>query len=280
MPRYLPDYLGSESGLYSGQMDPNSFGQPGSQPIGSFDDASITFKSTSGDCQREATGSILLQMDPNFFSQPRNELIRNFSNSSRNFKLMSGEMSNFPGNQEARVEMVKDMSSTGLHHSWSSSGVLDEVSVLLHQVSTHVFGYLNVPYLKCGSNLSKGLNNLLNSNRLAHLGGTSVAPQVQPPLRMYPHPPPWMSYTPPYMMKRRGSQVPLVYIPKLKPQAVVPAPKSSKKVQKKKSEVKPKKVASVSFLGVVLHASLWWVGSFIKSEIWRYEGNIYEWRFL
>ncbi|KAH0693450.1 hypothetical protein KY285_020547 [Solanum tuberosum] len=131
---------------------------------------------------------------------------------------MSGEMSNFPGNQEVGVEMVKDMSSLGLLHSWSSSGVLDEVYVLLHQ---------------------------------AQLGGTGVAPQVQPPLGMYPHPPPWKSYTPPYMIKRRGSQVPLVSIPKLKPQAVLLAPKSSKKVQKKKSEVKLKKVASVSFLGVL-----------------------------
>ncbi|KAH0758147.1 hypothetical protein KY290_021640 [Solanum tuberosum] len=52
------------------------------------------------------------------------------------------------------------------------------------------------------------------------------------------------------MMKRRGSQVPLVYIPKLKPQAVVPVPRSSKKVQKKKSEVKTKKITSVRFLGV------------------------------
>ncbi|WMV25571.1 hypothetical protein MTR67_018956 [Solanum verrucosum] len=69
---------------------------------------------------------------------------------------------------------------------------------------------------------------------------------------MYPHPPPWMSYTPPYMMKRRRSQVPLVSIPKLKPHAVVPAPKSSKKLQRKKSEVKPKKVARVRFLGVLL----------------------------
>ncbi|XP_015169892.1 bZIP transcription factor 17-like [Solanum tuberosum] len=66
---------------------------------------------------------------------------------------------------------------------------------------------------------------------------------------MYPHPPPWMSYTPPYTMKRQGSKVPLVPIPKLKPRAVASVPKSSKKVQKKKSEV----------------------GSFIESEIWRYE---------
>ncbi|WMV26052.1 hypothetical protein MTR67_019437 [Solanum verrucosum] len=147
-------------------MDPNSFGQP----IGSFNDTSGTIKSTSGDCQGEAMRSNLLQMDPNCFSQPTNELIRNFSDSSRNFKLTSGEMCNFVGNQETIVEMVKDMASPGLLHSWSSSGVLDEVSVLLHQVSTHVYGYLNVPSPNCGSNLSQGLNNLSNSNRLGDQG--------------------------------------------------------------------------------------------------------------
>ncbi|WMV25546.1 hypothetical protein MTR67_018931 [Solanum verrucosum] len=131
-------------------MDPNSFGQP----IRSVDDASGTIKSTSGDFQEEAIGSNLLQMDPNCFSQPWNELIRNFSNSSRNFKLTSGEMSNFSSNQEAGIEMVKDMSSLGLLHSWSISGVLDEVFLLLHQVSTDGSGYLTchlrimVPSLK------------------------------------------------------------------------------------------------------------------------------------
>ncbi|WMV25574.1 hypothetical protein MTR67_018959 [Solanum verrucosum] len=53
------------------------------------------------------------------------------------------------------------------------------------------------------------------------------------------------------MMKRQGSQVPLVPTPKLKSQALVLAPKSNKKVEKKKSEVKTKKAASVSFLGVL-----------------------------
>ncbi|PHT30159.1 TGACG-sequence-specific DNA-binding protein TGA-1B [Capsicum baccatum] len=86
------------------------------------------------------------------------------------------------------------------------------------------------------------------------LGGAGVPPPVPPPPGMYPHPPvmyPWMGYTPPYMMKPQGSQVPLVPIPKLKSQAAAPAPKSSKKVEKKKSEVKTKKVASISFLGVL-----------------------------
>ncbi|KAK6791679.1 hypothetical protein RDI58_010760 [Solanum bulbocastanum] len=57
-------------------------------------------------------------------------------------------------------------------------------------------------------------------------------------------------------MKRQGSKVSLVPIPKLKPQAIAPMPKSSKKVQKKNSEVKTKKVASISFLGVFLYMLL------------------------
>ncbi|KAK6791893.1 hypothetical protein RDI58_010974 [Solanum bulbocastanum] len=52
-------------------------------------------------------------------------------------------------------------------------------------------------------------------------------------------------------MSRQRSQVPLVPIPKLKSQALAPAPKSSKKVEEKKSEVKTKKVASVIFLDVL-----------------------------
>ncbi|KAG5611467.1 hypothetical protein H5410_022748, partial [Solanum commersonii] len=107
-----------------------------------------------------------------------NELIGNFSNSSRNFKLTSKEISNFAANQATGGVIVKDMSSPGLLHSWSSSGVLDEVSPFLHQVSTDVSGYLNVPSMICGSNLSNWLNNLSNSNKLVHsspkLGSNSV----------------------------------------------------------------------------------------------------------
>ncbi|KAH0693447.1 hypothetical protein KY285_020544 [Solanum tuberosum] len=90
----------------------------------------------------------------------------------------------------------------------------------------------------------------------AQLRGASVPVQVLPPPGIYPYPPPWMSYTPSYMMNRQGYQVPLVPIPKLKSQALAPTPKSSQKVEKKKSEVKTKKVASVSFLGVLFFMML------------------------
>ncbi|KAM7524402.1 hypothetical protein LguiA_014304 [Lonicera macranthoides] len=68
---------------------------------------------------------------------------------------------------------------------------------------------------------------------------------------MYPHPPmayPWVPYTPYFVNPQ--SQVPLVPIPKLKPQQPVSAPKA-KKVQGKKIEGKTKKVASISFVGLL-----------------------------
>ncbi|RDX95403.1 bZIP transcription factor 17, partial [Mucuna pruriens] len=71
---------------------------------------------------------------------------------------------------------------------------------------------------------------------------------------MYPHPPmppmpyPWMPCAP-YVVKPQGSQVPLVPIPRLKPQQPAAAPKV-KKSESKKAEVKTKKVASISLLGL------------------------------
>lgn len=54
--------------------------------------------------------------------------------------------------------------------------------MLLHQVPTHVSGYLDTPSANCGSNLGKEFNNLLNSNRLVHsspkLGSHSVIGRV------------------------------------------------------------------------------------------------------
>lgn len=77
--------------------------------------------------------------------------------------------------------------------------------------------------------------------------GSGICPPPPAP-GMYPMPPmgyPWMPYSP-YVMKPQGSQVPLVPIPRLKPQQPVAAPKL-----KKKSEGKSKKVASISFLGLL-----------------------------
>ncbi|WMV26053.1 hypothetical protein MTR67_019438 [Solanum verrucosum] len=94
-------------------------------------------------------------MDPNSFGQPGSHL-------SQPREIVSGKL------QAVGGLMVMDMSSPGLLHSWSSSRFLDEVSPFLHQVSTDVSRYLNVPSLNCGSNLTKGLNNLSDSNKLVH----------------------------------------------------------------------------------------------------------------
>ncbi|XP_068330175.1 bZIP transcription factor 17-like [Pyrus communis] len=74
-------------------------------------------------------------------------------------------------------------------------------------------------------------------------------------LGMHPHPPmppmayPWMPYSP-YVVNPQGSQSLLVPIPRLKSQQPAAAPKS-KKSDSKKSEGRTKKVASISFLGLL-----------------------------
>lgn len=98
-------------------------------------------------------------------------------------------------------------------------------------------------------------------------GGAAAAPPAvapppmgAPPPGVYTHPAmmyPWMPYAQPYMMKSQGSQVPLVPIPRLKPQQPAQAPKTSKKVESKKNEgPKTKKVAGVSFLGLLFFIML------------------------
>ncbi|KAI3472380.1 hypothetical protein Pfo_029141 [Paulownia fortunei] len=95
-----------------------------------------------------------------------------------------------------------------------------------------------------------------NATLRQQMGGGGAVP----PPGMYPHPAmmyPWMPCAPPYMMKPQGSQVPLVPIPRLKPQQLAQAPKVSKKVESKKKEgPKTKKVAGVSFLGLLFFIML------------------------
>ncbi|QCD97080.1 bZIP transcription factor 17-like [Vigna unguiculata] len=89
--------------------------------------------------------------------------------------------------------------------------------------------------------------------------GVMCAPPPPAP-GIYPHPPmapmpyPWMPCAP-YVVKPQGSQVPLVPIPRLKPQQPTSAPKG-KKSESKKSEGKTKKVASISFLGLFIFIML------------------------
>uniref|UniRef100_A0A2P2L0K7 Uncharacterized protein MANES_09G000300 n=1 Tax=Rhizophora mucronata TaxID=61149 RepID=A0A2P2L0K7_RHIMU len=91
-----------------------------------------------------------------------------------------------------------------------------------------------------------------NASLRQHLGGPPngmypPAAPVYPAMAPVAHP--WMSCAP-YVVKQHVSQVPLVPIPRLKHQQPVPATKA-KKVESKKAEGKTKKVASVSFLGLL-----------------------------
>ncbi|CAK8543031.1 unnamed protein product [Lathyrus sativus] len=98
-----------------------------------------------------------------------------------------------------------------------------------------------------------------NATLRQQLSGGVMYPPPPPGSGMYPHPPmphmpyPWMPCAP-YVVKPQGSQVPLVPIPRLKPQQPAVASKSkkneSKKTETKKTEVKTKKVASISLLGL------------------------------
>ncbi|KAI3525966.1 hypothetical protein L1887_05105 [Cichorium endivia] len=103
-------------------------------------------------------------------------------------------------------------------------------------------------------------NATLRQQMVAGGGGVVCSPPVMYP----PHPAmppmgyPWMPCAP-YVVKSQGSQVPLVPIPRLKPQQPTSSQKS-KKVEVKKTEAttttktktKTKKVASISFLGLFL----------------------------
>ncbi|VVB02940.1 unnamed protein product [Arabis nemorensis] len=94
-----------------------------------------------------------------------------------------------------------------------------------------------------------------NATLRQQLGGNGMCPPHHPPPSMGMYPPmapmpyPWMP-CPPYMVKQQGSQVPLIPIPRLKPHNILGSSKS-KKSESKKSETKTKKVASISFLGLL-----------------------------
>ena len=91
-----------------------------------------------------------------------------------------------------------------------------------------------------------------NASFRQQLGGGGVCP---PPPGMYPAHGmapmhfPWVPCSS-YALKPQGSQVPLVPIPRLKPQQPVSASRT-KKSDSKKAESKTKKVASVSFMGLL-----------------------------
>ncbi|KAG5611470.1 hypothetical protein H5410_022751 [Solanum commersonii] len=289
-PNCLPDSLGSESGLDSSQMNLNSFGQPKSQLMGSSNDASRKFNSTSGYCLWEAP----------------------FSNKPVHFPLNLGNNSVKGGVVEKKLKLEgvnanisnciyllkrkktsEDSNDVGKHQKSTIFSLYDNVNndedekrmsrKIRNRESAHLsrkrkkhyveeldnkFRILQSTIQHLNRNLSYAM--VENVTLKAQLGGTSVHAQVPSPLGIYPYPPPWISYTPSYMMSQQRSQVPLVPIPKLKSQALPPAPKSSKNVEKKKSEVKTKKVASVSFLGVLFFMLLF--GGLVPLLKLRYGG--------
>ncbi|KAG9144195.1 hypothetical protein Leryth_021878 [Lithospermum erythrorhizon] len=109
-----------------------------------------------------------------------------------------------------------------------------------------------------------------NASLKQQIGGGVVPPMMAPPPGMYPPMMyPWMP-APPYMMKTQRSQVPLVPIPRLKSQKLSSAPKNSKKTENKKSEGRTKKVASVSFLGLLFFMLLF--GGLVPMVNIRYGG--------
>ncbi|KAH9606200.1 hypothetical protein KSS87_005932, partial [Heliosperma pusillum] len=101
-----------------------------------------------------------------------------------------------------------------------------------------------------------------NASLRQQLAGGGVG---MPGYPMAPMPYPWMPYPPAYMVKPHGSHVPLVPIPRLKPQQPTPAPKV-----KKSSERRTKKVASVSLLGLLFFMLLF--GGLLPMVNVRYGG--------
>ncbi|KAI3995596.1 hypothetical protein MKX01_023341 [Papaver californicum] len=89
-------------------------------------------------------------------------------------------------------------------------------------------------------------------------GVCAPPPGMYPPPHMAHMPYPWMP-CPPYPMRTQGSQVPLVPIPRLKQQQPASTTKAKKSENKKKNESKTKKVASVSFLGLLFFMFLFGV---------------------
>ncbi|KAH0758155.1 hypothetical protein KY290_021648 [Solanum tuberosum] len=289
-PNCLPDCLGSESGLDLSQMNPNSFGQPKSQLMGSSDDASRKFNSTTGYCLGETPVSNKPVHFP--LNLGNNSVKGGVVEKKLKLEGVNANISNCSYLLK-RKKSSEDSDDVGKHQKSTIFSLYDSVNndedekrmarKIRNRESAHLsrkrkkhyveelenkFRILQSTIQHLNTNLSYAM--VENVTLKAQLGGTSVHAQVPSPLGIYPYPPPWISYTPSYMMSRQRSQVPLVPIPKLKSQALPPAPKSSKKVEKKKSEVKTKKVASVSFLGVLFFMLLF--GGLVPLLKLRYGG--------
>lgn len=115
-----------------------------------------------------------------------------------------------------------------------------------------------------------------NATLRQQLSGGGICPP--PPPGMYPHPLmppmayPWVPCAS-YAVKSQGSQIPLVPIPRLKPQQSTSTENKAKKTGSKKSEgkSKTKKVASVSVLGLLFFFLLF--GGLVPMVQVRYSGD-------
>ncbi|WMV25568.1 hypothetical protein MTR67_018953 [Solanum verrucosum] len=249
-PSCLSDCLGSEPSLESSQMNPNSFGQPKSQLIRTFDDASGTIKSTSEYCLGEALAS--------------NKPVH-FSLNLENNSVKGGVVE-----QKLKLEGVNANISN--YSDLLKKRNVDSNNVSKHQKSTLFSFSDNVNNDKDKKKMARKIRNResahLSRKRKKHYDEEledkfrilhSTIQHFNAKLSSE------MAENATLKAQLGGSQVPLVSIPKLKSQALAPAPKSRKKVEKNKSEVKTKKVTSVSFLGVLFFMLLFgWLVPLLK----------------
>ncbi|KAK4721798.1 hypothetical protein R3W88_012031 [Solanum pinnatisectum] len=272
-------------------MNPHSFGQPESQLMVSSEDASRTFNSTLEYCLEEAPFS----NNPVHFplNLGKNSIKCGVVEQKLKLEGVNAYISNCSyllkrkKSSEDSNDVTKHQKSTIFSLSDNVNNDEDEKGMarkIRKRESTHLSRQRTKHYVKELENKFRIFHSTiqyLNANvsyamaenvtLKAQLVGTGVPAQVLPSPVIYPYPPPWMSYTPSYMMSRQGSQVSLVSIPKLKSQALALVPKSSKNVEKNKSEMKTKKVASVSFLGVLFFMMLF--GGLVPLLKLRYGGT-------
>ncbi|KAG5610897.1 hypothetical protein H5410_022178 [Solanum commersonii] len=235
-PNCLPDYFEWEMGLELSQMNPNNFGQPKSQLIRNFDDASGTIKSTSEYCLGEALGS---NKPVHFSPNLENNLVK--SGAIEQKLKLEGVNANISNYSDLLKERSEDSNNVRKHQKSTLFSLSDNVNndedkkkmprKIRNKEGAHLSRKIKKHYVK----------ELEDKHRILH----STIQHFNAKLSYE------MAKNATLKAQLGGSQVPLVPIPKWKSHALAPAPKSSKKVEKKKSEVKTKKVSSASFLGVL-----------------------------
>ncbi|KAK1277361.1 hypothetical protein QJS04_geneDACA003277 [Acorus gramineus] len=99
--------------------------------------------------------------------------------------------------------------------------------------------------------------------------GKGGSAPLLPAAAVYPPPPMWI---PAYALKPQGSQVPLVPIPRLRPQTSVSVPRgNNRKAENKKAGSKSKRVASFSLMSVMFFVLVFW--GLVPLMNFVYDGN-------